>query len=203
MKSLFQDKGGLVLALEKNSRQEEFSKVDVRERKSSCCQRVNRSSFLDKLRLPLAYRFANSIKNYENFLLDSKVSRNPFYNPFSFFPREETATVHLAEILKISHAKYGDSTILSRVYRPNCIGGGGGIQQYRTLWIFQQAERETLVQAQLFINELTRYRVIPVASRKYTRALVIDVTIINRFNKRNTIIPEYSSAFLSFFANRD
>lgn len=66
-----------------------------------------------------------------------------------------------------------------------------------------RAERETLVQAQLFINELTRYRVIPVASRKYTRALVIDVTIMNRFNKRNTIIPEYSSAFLSFLANRD
>lgn len=70
--------------LEKNSRQEEFSKVDVRERKSSCCERVS-----IKLRLPLAYRLANSIKNYENFLLDSKVSRNPFYNPFSFSTNEK------------------------------------------------------------------------------------------------------------------
>lgn len=56
LESLNQDKGAL-LALEKNSCQEEFSKVDVRERKSSCCQRISIKLSWESFDFPFAYRF--------------------------------------------------------------------------------------------------------------------------------------------------
>lgn len=42
---------------EKNSCQEEFSKVDVRERKSSCCQRISIKLSWESFDFPFAYRF--------------------------------------------------------------------------------------------------------------------------------------------------
>lgn len=123
MESFYQDKGA-VLAPEKNSCQEEFSKVDVRERKSSCCQRISiKLSFqsFDFPLSPLHIVFTNSIKNYENFLLNSKVSGEDVYNPFCS-PNETTITVIicLTGILKISREIRRTQRVLSRIYRPNC-----------------------------------------------------------------------------------